>query len=313
MDNRQSEKLEALFNALLKHKKADKHELAKLLNCSKNQINNWLKKLNKMGLIIAESDNFIEMIHSVDVLDLTQIQAHIDAPVFYCLTTPSTNQWAQSTKTHGIYLCEHQSTGRGRQSKKWITPIGQAIAVSINHHLNLPLKELTGLNIAIAMAIINTAQQSGIDDLSVKWPNDILKENAKVAGILLEASGNNQSSQVTIGIGINWSVHQSLLDCIPQKCSNIACESTSRTGFLVLLIKEVEKILNEFTKNKLKNILPLWNQVDAFQNKKVKILQGNEQFTATYKGISTSGALKVEINGTNKTLASGEVSMRKVD
>lgn len=316
MDNRQLKKLEKLYNILLETPQLNKIKLAEALNLTTNKLEQLLCQLQDMGLKIKSNSTVVELkqkLSPINVEVLEKLLKHINKPIHYIFSTDSTNQLAKQDTNPAIYISDHQSAGRGRQAKQWLTPLGQSIALSINHKFNCALKNLSGLNIVIGVALIKTAQKIGNAHLSLKWPNDVLGTEGKVAGILIEASGNNQQSKATIGIGINWQLRDSLLRTIDQPCMNIDVAQSSRTDFIASLILEIETQLQEFNAHRLKNIQPLWNQFDAYSNKDINITQGTQSHQAQYIGIDQNGCLEIQTNGSIKTLASGEVSIRKVD
>ncbi len=317
MDNKQLQTLESLDKVLLANSKIRKQELCDRLSCSQQSLLNHLSSLTEMGLNLKHDPEWVQRIGNTDELDVGKITKHlkgaqINKPVHYFFSTESTNLLARQDKTSSIYLANHQTTGRGRQGKHWLTPLGQSIALSINHQFNCALQDISGLNIAMGVAIINAAKKCGNSQLKLKWPNDVLADKGKVAGILIEASGNNQNCSVTIGIGINWQVRETLLNKIQQACTNIEISDRSRTDFIIILIQEIEKTLSDFSNNKLKNILPQWQRSDAYSNQDITILQSNHSYQGRYVGIDTKGCLQIRIKGTTKTLASGVVSVRKI-
>ena len=308
---------EKLFDRLLNGTEKSLVELCKILELDKKNIQVLISRLKNMGLDIYQKVDKIKLITKVQRLDIDLIKtkinkAQIDKPINYYFSTTSTNKLAKQEQKTAIYISEHQSAGKGRQARLWITPLAQSIAISISHDFNFGLNELSGLNIAIGVAIINTVKKYGYSHLGLKWPNDVLGQDGKVAGILIEATGNKTTSRVTIGIGINWQVRQSLLDSIEQDCMNIKIDNCSRTEFIASLIIAVEEILIEFTQNKLKNIIPIWQQFDALSEQTINIITDNKIQQAKYIGINQHGLLRVEIDQQIKTLASGEVSIRKI-
>jgi BirA family biotin operon repressor/biotin-[acetyl-CoA-carboxylase] ligase len=315
MDNR-LKKLEKFYCLLLENPKTNTSKLIDSLKLTTNKLEKLLGQLQDMGLKIHSNNTVVELKQKLSPINIEVLEGllkHINKPIHYIFSTDSTNQLAKQDANPAIYITDHQSAGRGRQAKQWLTPLGQSIALSINHEFKCALKDLSGLNIVIGVALIKTAQKLGNSHLSLKWPNDVLGTEGKVAGILIEASGNKKQSKATIGIGINWQIRDSLLDSIDQPCMNIDIAQNDRTDFIASLILEIETQLQEFSTNRLKNIQAIWNKFDAYSNKEITIRQGNQSHQAQYIGIDQSGCLKIQTNGTIKTLASGEVSIRKVD
>ncbi|VAW41610.1 hypothetical protein MNBD_GAMMA01-2056 [hydrothermal vent metagenome] len=314
MDYRQYTLLDNLYNLLLDSSHTHINTLSAKLQLNNEAIDKLLSVLSYMGLDICRSADIVQVKNKFDSIDLnllttTLSQAQIHKSINYYFSTTSTNKKAKEATNPAIYLSEHQSAGMGRKEKKWLTPLGQSIALSITHDFEFGLGQLSGLNIATGVAIINTAKKCGCSSLGLKWPNDVLGSQGKVAGILIEASGNNQSCHVIIGIGVNWSVTESLLDTIEQDCMNIEIKSFSRTEFIAQLIIEVETIIAEFAQNRLINIQSNWQKHDLFINQTITVLQDNKHWQAKYIGINQQGCLQVATTQGMKTLTNGEVSI----
>lgn len=294
------------------------HELSELMQTlceSKQQVISCLNRLKAMGLDLIVDNEKAKLNHLIDFIELDFLQKklqqnHIDKPVYYHFTTLSTNLLASKDKAPSIYIGDYQSQGKGRHNKTWVTPLGQSVALSIGHAFDCGLSEISGLNIAIGVAILKTIEQFGSKGVGLKWPNDVMGKNGKIAGILIEASGNNKSCFVVIGIGLNWNVRQSILDKVDRECMNVGLKGVTRTQFLAALIVNVHQLIQDFSQRKLKNMLPIWNKHDCYTGKMINIIQENKAKPAKYIGINPQGYLSVEIQGQTKLLASGEVTIR---
>ena len=309
-------KLESLFYLLVKTPQIKIDEISARLQIDVACVLSMVSTLKSMGLSVQILSNKIVLQQKIDAIDNKALLAqltknHIEKPLHYHFTSASTNQLARENKYPSIYISDYQFAGKGRRKKQWLTPLAQSIALSISHDFNFSLQKLTGLNIAIGVAIINTANYFACHHLGLKWPNDVLAIKGKVAGILIEASGNTQNCRAIIGIGLNWNIRQELLDSIEQDCCNIEINTVSRTEFIAQLIIQVDKVLSEFTDHGLRNLLPKWQSCDLFAGHNINILQNDTIKTAQYIGVNLDGALDVKIDGHAQTIASGEVSIRK--
>ena len=111
-----------------------------------------------------------------------------------------------------ICLAETQTAGRGRFEHSWFSPRNN-IYLSLLWHFNFPSNQLPGLSWSIATAVNNTLKKYGINDSIIKWPNDILCKDRKLAGILIETCSkpNNNACIVVIGVGLNVNLPKPLL------------------------------------------------------------------------------------------------------
>lgn len=312
MDREKYKTLERLFRYLVKSPVVS-NQLEEY-----QQIQAWKSEYIEMGLDIEFTSSSLKLNHKiepiyVDKLSKNLLNYGIHKPIIYCFSTPSTNALAKAGKQQAIYIAEYQSLGQGRQTKHWISPLGQSIILSINHTFDFGLDKIAGLNTAIGVALINTANSFGNLTCGLKWPNDVISKVGKIGGILIEATGDTKQCRVTIGVGINWLVRQDLFNAIPQKCDNIFVGDCSKTEFMSRLIIEIEKIITEFNKNKLLNILPKWQDFDILSNHKIHVFDKNKTYKATYLNVNQQGMLSIKHNNKVKIIASGEVSIRKVD
>jgi BirA family biotin operon repressor/biotin-[acetyl-CoA-carboxylase] ligase len=310
--------LENLFYSLVNTPQIEINDLSTSLQLDVDSVLSLISTLNSMGLSIQILSNMIILQQKIDAIDsqalLTQLKSnHIEKPLHYHFASHSTNQLARENNTASIYISDYQYAGKGRRKKQWLTPLAQSVAISISHDFKFSLQSLTGLNIAIGVAIINTASSFGYHHLGLKWPNDVLANKGKVAGILIEASGNTKNCRAIIGIGLNWNIRQELLDTIEQDCCNIEINTTTRTEFIAQLIIQVNKVLSEFTDYGLKNLLPKWQTSDLFTGHNINILQNDTIKKAQYLAVNLDGSLQVNIDEHIQTIASGEVSIRKSD
>ena len=131
-------------------------------------------------------------------------------PFQYYPTVGSTNDlaaaWLRSgAPTGAAVIADEQRAGRGRQGRVWHTPAGSALAVSI---ILRPKSEQAALcSVVGALAVVDVCAAVGIQDVGIKWPNDVQAAGRKVAGVLPEAVWVNQELVgVVLGIGVNVSV-----------------------------------------------------------------------------------------------------------
>ncbi len=103
-----------------------------------------------------------------------------------------------------ICLAETQTGGKGQFERSWFSPRNN-IYLSLLWHFNFNANQLAGLSWSVAVAVNNTLKKYGINNSIIKWPNDILCKNRKLAGILIETCSkpNNNACTAVIGVGLN--------------------------------------------------------------------------------------------------------------
>lgn len=252
--------------------------------------------------IIRETLNS-EILHQLDSLQ-----------VFTEVTSTNDILWqkAQNGITGtAICLAEMQTAGRGRRGSQWMSPASGNIYLSIMRSLNSESVR-NGLSIAIGIALINTLQEEGVEGLQLKWPNDVLHNRRKLAGILVESRYGSQN-YVTVGIGLNLSLPDNLHTAIPQPiisleqlCDPLPC----RNRLAAKIIQNMIETLELFSHRGLSDFLPLWPQYDALHNQAINIISENGQFTALACGINEQGELRYMRDQQVAYLSNSHLSIR---
>jgi BirA family biotin operon repressor/biotin-[acetyl-CoA-carboxylase] ligase len=175
----------------------------------------------------------------------------------------------QALENYTVVTAEKQTSGKGQMGAKWVSETGKNLIFSIliNNKLN-SISEIFDLDIAVALAVLTTLEKNNIPNLSIKWPNDIMSDNKKIAGILIENTIKN-TGEISSIIGVGLNVNQQNFDELP-KASSLA----------VIMKKEFEKelILNQF-------IECLKLNCDLLNNKLASQLWKNYNYNLFKKGI----------------------------
>ena len=211
-------------------------------------------------------------------------------------------------------LAEQQNAGRGRRGRRWVSPFGGNIYLSLLWRFTAGASQLGGLSLAIAVAVIRALRAIGFDDARVKWPNDILISGQKLAGILLELSGEAAGPcAVVIGIGLNVRAAGAEMAAVDQAWTDLETElgkKVSRNLLTAQLLYQVILAVQEFESEGLRPFMKEWAACDAFADCEVimNLPQGNVHGIA--RGIDESGALLLVTEDGVHRYHSGEVSMR---
>ena len=148
----------------------------------------------------------------------------------------------------------------------------------------------------------------------MKWPNDILADGKKLAGILLEISAEAAGPAVIVcGIGINVRLNEQLAQDIDQPWTDLyhlMGSVPSRNQLVGVLLSELINMYIEYEAQGLAPFLPEWQQLDAYYGKPVQLLTHENEIRGIARGVDAHGALKMEIGGAMKTFYSGEISLR---
>ena len=239
-------------------------------------------------------------------------------------STPSTNtlmlQRAQQGAPHGTVLAtEWQSSGRGRMGKTWHSALGNALTFSLMWRFESALSSLAGLSLAAGLALIRALHSFGIEQVKLKWPNDVLSEERKVAGILIEAQGDMLGpSTVVIGIGLNLSLPPTLLPQLGQAVtalSDLVAEANvampERNALLAKILLELQNVLQAFCAHGFAALRAEWESYHAWQNKNVTVvLPDGAHASGLAVGVTDQGALILERDQETRIFHTGETSLR---
>lgn len=213
-------------------------------------------------------------------------------------------------------VAECQSAGRGRRGKSWVSPFGSHVYFSMVWQFE-GIQQAMGLSLAVGMAV-RAAIQPLIDvQVKLKWPNDLLVAQRKIAGILVEVEGQTDGPcDVVIGIGINVNMPASHAPSIDQPWTDINSHSESpvdRNALIAGLILHLQQTLRDFSQNGLQSTLAQWQQYDHYYDQPVELLMGATRLRGICKGIDKQGGILLLAAGSEcpKAYYGGEISLRE--
>ena len=229
----------------------------------------------------------------------------------------STNTYLAQDASANICLAESQSAGKGRLGRKWFSPYASNIYLSLRWNFTKNLVALDGLSLALGIAITRALVEYGITTgIALKWPNDILWQKQKLAGVLIELSGEmHETYQTIIGIGINADMSKQLAPDISQPWCDIAQiirSKPERNKIIGLLLNHVYAALIIFQDQGLKPFLAEWQKLDITYGKKITLTASQKQIIRGISlGINDHGYLLLKDNDEQiHEFNIGEVSLR---
>ena len=212
-------------------------------------------------------------------------------------------------------LAEMQTAGRGRRGRQWVSPLGGNIYLSQLWQFASGPASLSGLSLAAALAIVRVVREMGVVNAGVKWPNDILVNGEKLAGILLEIQGeSNGPTRVIVGIGLNVRLPDLMAQTIDQPCTSLekhVSKPVSRNKLAARLIGELLKVYEVFGKSGFAAFVDEWLAVDVFRDKSINLKLPTGVLNGTCRGVDVAGAIRLEHNGQVTSFPSGEVTLRR--
>ncbi|MGE8454768.1 MAG: bifunctional biotin--[acetyl-CoA-carboxylase] ligase/biotin operon repressor BirA [Pseudomonadales bacterium] len=214
-----------------------------------------------------------------------------------------------------LVLAERQTAGRGRRGRKWVSPFAENIYYSLVLRIDGGLRQLEGLSLVVGLAVMHTLREYGVPGAGLKWPNDILVGRKKVAGILLELVGDPADvCHVVLGIGIN--VNMQSAEEVDQEWTSVRLESgkvIDRNQLVARLGEILVAYLERHRLNGFSAIQGEWEQGHLWQGRAVSLIAGVNKVDGVVLGIDRQGALRLSVEGEEKTYSGGELSLRLRD
>ncbi|NLO53352.1 MAG: bifunctional biotin--[acetyl-CoA-carboxylase] ligase/biotin operon repressor BirA [Gammaproteobacteria bacterium] len=241
-------------------------------------------------------------------------------PVYMYESLGSTNEQAkQLLSEHSApmaVLAEHQTQGKGRRGREWVSPFAQNLYLSYVWPITEGLNQIDGLSLVVGLAVSKAIQRlSGIAAL-LKWPNDVLIDGRKVAGILLELIGDPvELCHVVIGIGVNLNMLD-LVDSIDQEWTSLSKEMGAiidRTLFAQVLIEELDRYLEKQKTYGFASMKAEWLTQHAWQGRNAVLQIGSHSVSGKVVGVADKGELCLLVEGEERKYLGGELSLRLQD
>ena len=253
-----------------------------------------------------------------DFLNKDLLESNIE--IFVSQSTGSTNDDAKNFLSEqssllSIHTSEQQIAGKGRNGKKWISPKGKNIYLSIGWLSNLKYSQLDGLSLAIGTILASSLNKFTQNKVGIKWPNDLLIEKKKISGILIETIDLNNQVGVVIGIGIN--VHMSKEEGKEIDQSWISLDQVTdsiidRNEIIGDIVNKVFQLTTVFTDEGFKPYKLDYESLDLLTGKRCSInIEGIDK-TIEVLGVNDNGEMLVKEGSEYLTLRYGEVSIREL-
>ena len=211
-----------------------------------------------------------------------------------------------------LRIAGQQTAGRGRAGRSWLSEPGAALMFSLAWRFDGPLHQLAGLPLAVGVALAETLQALAVP-VTLKWPNDIIKDGSKLAGILVEtqdAAGGGVWA--VIGVGLNLVMPDHLEQAIGRAVASAPwLAGMERELLMARLLDHLALALAEFAGAGFAAFRARWNQLDAYHGQPVRILdQGRVLHEGRAAGVDDGGRLLLDSATGRVTVLSGDVSLR---
>lgn len=213
-------------------------------------------------------------------------------------------------------FAEQQTSGRGRRGRHWVSPFACSISFSLGFGFERLPPDFSALSLALGVAARRAFARLGIRAPSLKWPNDLYVNGAKLGGILLEMRGEPPGAcRLVAGIGVNVAVPGEQGRDIDQAWANVAdlCDGAAprRSALAGALLEEWLAALPSFGAEGFGPFLTEWREADWLAGKEIVVIDGSRQVRGRALGLAPDGALEVEVDGDLRRFVSGDVSLRE--
>jgi len=229
----------------------------------------------------------------------------------------STNNCAKAVAGCGaeegtVVIAEKQTAGRGRLGRLWQANPNENLTFSIVLRPKLSAEAVNLIPLYVAVGVARAVEHVTKLSVDCKWPNDLLVNGKKFAGILIEGSfKQNAVESVIVGIGINVN-QQSFSPDLQSKATSLRLETNTeidRRALLSETLASLEELYKTINSNEIQSIITLWLSRSTMINKPISVSQEGNVISGIVKGLSKEGALVLQSNGTEKKLFAGDVTI----
>ena len=293
--------------------------LAQSLSVSRAAVWKQVEALKAMGATIeCRKGKGYRLLAPRDLLDADAIQAEINgagaaATLHVLPEVDSTNSWLLAAARAGaasgtLCLAERQLAGRGRRGRPWVSPVGGSLCLSSLWRFDQGLAAIGGLSLAVGVALARALGELDVA-CTLKWPNDVLRQGRKLAGILIEGSGEaGGAAVVVIGVGINVTLPPGVT--IDQPWADLSDQPhLSRSRLAATVIRHLLASCAEFQRRGLAAFAEEWRSLDALAGSEIRLQAGATRVAGRCRGIDAEGRLLVDTPGGSEAFVGGDVSV----
>lgn len=313
---------------ILEHLRAAEYlsgeRLARELHCSRMAVWKHIEELKKEGYRIeALRRKGYRLLHEPDPIHpkawMDRLSTReIGRTAYYFPSVSTTQQVAQEKAREGAphgtaVIAEEQLAGRGRLGRKWYSPPGLSLMVSLILRPEIPLREAHHVTLLSAVAVAKSLHQLGYP-VQIKWPNDLLLEKRKVCGILTELSADmDRVRHAVVGIGVN--VYHRLEDfpeALRERAGSLHLYTPPKMGIrsalLLELFRQYEAIYEAYREGGFSVVRSEWLRYALPFGTEMTVKTGEASFKGKTMGLTEEGALLIQDDqGIERTLYSAEL------
>ena len=223
---------------------------------------------------------------------------------------------AQGAPAGSVIVTDRQREGRGSRGRRWLSSAESGLTFSLLWRFEGGLDRLAGLSLASGVAVVRALAACGVQGARLKWPNDLLYQDSKLGGILVELHRQPSCSLAVIGIGLNLRPPPHADDAgafslPPAALSGMCASPPGRHALLAAILIELAEALDRFSLSGFSPFRTLWQAQHAWQNRTVQLFcNGRLDAEGVCLGADADGALLLRTATGVVRCLSGEVSLR---
>lgn len=300
--------------------------LAREFDLSRSSIFNALAEAEAMGLRLhAVRGRGYRLPEPVDWLNAAAVAEHLGpAAGAYAIhlhdSLKSTNMALMAAATAGaadgtLFCCEHQQSGKGRRGRQWHSVIGGSLTFSVLWRFDSGLQSLAGLSLVVGLAIARAVNRHSRHPARLKWPNDVLVDYRKLAGILVEVQGDMHGAALAVvGVGLNVRLNEAQRNAVDQAVIDLAelGVAVGRNQLLADCLQELHAALTLFRQQGFAALREDWQALDAYAGRTVTLnLPDARKVQGVAAGVDETGAFLLrEAEARVAAYSGGEISLR---
>jgi BirA family transcriptional regulator, biotin operon repressor / biotin---[acetyl-CoA-carboxylase] ligase len=308
--------------------------LARALDAAEAEIAAGIEQLRALGIDVAVSPQGFRLKegHRLELLDAEAIRAALrdeaarrvhQLEVLFEVDSTNARLLGRPGPPSGraeAALAELQTAGRGRQGRRWISPFGASLALSLGWTFADSERAASALSLAVGVAVCRALGGFGARGIRLKWPNDIWFDDRKLGGVLVESRTSGAAMHVVVGVGLNLHLSgESRRQIVPLAGTlglaalDAACPApVSRNALAAALLTELLSMLLLFERHGFAAFRDEWRSLDALQGRPARVLLAQGAVEGISRGVDEDGGLLLEHGGNVDKFIAGEASLRLI-
>jgi BirA family biotin operon repressor/biotin-[acetyl-CoA-carboxylase] ligase len=305
-------------------------ELAAELGVSRSAVWKHIRQLESLELeVAAQAGQGYRLAAPLELFDEAQIVNAMNGRTRQLCGAPEILWTSKSTSDHLLKepaplagnahacLAEYQSSGRGRRGRQWFAPAGHGVCLSVAWSFATSPANLACLGLAVGVGVLRAVRAAGAANAQLKWPNDIVVDGGKLAGILIDVQGESGGPlYIVAGVGVNYRLNNFTEEAVAANGGIVPASMTAagevagRNRTAALLINEICAALAAFSVDGFASLADEWSGADYLAGRKVNVQLDDAVLSGIARGITDDGRLQLETDGKLQLLVTGDVSVR---